>query len=461
MSFSCENLYTVEPDASVHKLHVPPNDNLHSGNTMKRIVLLLLTLLPLSIVSAQLFQARLVSSAYGWQRFDTVGVSSNHLFGHQSLQLSLATQNVSLHSYMQGYNDFQGPLKNDPQFRLYNLYVKGSDILGLVDVSAGRQMVFAGVGNGTIDGGVASLKFFDSSIKLTGYYGFLPPPRYKAEVIRDRSDNLMTGSQLVISAFDFLQASASYVRKRIQPESYNATRRDSLFNPYIVEIKPSASAEEYASGDVNIEYGGFVSAFARYDYDMLLEKTSRMQIFTRVKPLDDLGITAEYLRREPRLSYNSIFWVFAYNTLQEWELGTEYALTSSWQVFGRFGSLSYGDENSNRITVGINGRYISLSVTRNAGYGGEISAASMNAAYPLFDNTLTPTLLVNYAQYKLNESATKLDGALSVGAGAVFRPFPTLSLDAQTQWIQNKIYKNDVRIFVRASYFLSQQLNIY
>jgi len=43
----------------------------------------------------------------------------------------------------------------------------------------------------------------------------------------------------------------------------------------------------------------------------------------------------------------------------------------------------------------------------------------------------------------------------------VFRPIPVLSLDAQGQWIQNKIYKNDIRLFVRASYLFSQQLGLF
>jgi hypothetical protein len=62
--------------------------------------------------SAQFFQLRLVSSAYTWQRQDTVGQSSHHLFGYQTAQLSLSKENISLHTYMQGFNDFSGPLKN-------------------------------------------------------------------------------------------------------------------------------------------------------------------------------------------------------------------------------------------------------------------------------------------------------------------------------------------------------------
>jgi hypothetical protein len=176
--------------------------------------------------------------------------------------------------------------------------------------------------------------------------------------------------------------------------------------------------------------------------------------------MEPLSLTGEYIHREPRLSYNSIFWVFAYNTISEYELGAEYAICKDWQVFGKFGSVSYGDDNSNRVTLGGSMKYASASFSWNTGYGGELAAFSVNAGYPLFDNKLTPTIMVGYAHYKL-ESNVPTSDALSGAIGAVYRPIPALSLDAQVQWIQNKIYSNDVRLFLRGSYYLSEHLNIF
>jgi len=67
---------------------------------------------------------------------------------------------------------------------------------------------------------------------------------------------------------------------------------------------------------------------------------------------------------------------------------------------------------------------------------------------------------VGYAHYKLDSNAPISD-ALSGAIGAVYRPIPVLSLDAQVQWIQNKIYNNDVRLFLRGSYYLGEHLNIF
>lgn len=410
---------------------------------------------------AQRFQARLVSSAYAWERQDSVGTSSQHLFGYQTVQLSLAGEDLSFHTYVQGFNDFTGPVKNDPLVRLYNFSFKWSNIANIGELTFGREVVFAGVGNGIIDGGIVGAKFFDSRLRVKGYYGLLPAPRMKAEFIGDRKNNFMTGGQIVGSPVEFAQVSLSYTKKNIKPDAYVATRRDSLFNPYTIEIKPTAEAEEYLSGDASIDYADFVSGYARYDYDVLLEKMSRLQLFTRVKVFEPLSVTGEYIQREPRLSYNSIFSVFAYNTLKEYEVGAEYTLPWNVQVFGKYGSVSYGDgETSEHITLGANSKHASLSLSRNIGYAGELSAASVTVGYPLCDNKVTPTFMLGYARYKLSENAT-LDNALSMALGTVYRPIQALSFDTQLQWVQNKIYNKDVRLFVRVSYFFSHQLGIF
>lgn len=437
---------------------------------MKKLTaLIVLVVVSASGVHAQRLQARFVASAYTWERQDTIGKSSQHLYGFGTMQLSLSGERLSLHTYVQGFNDFAGPLSNNPTLRLYNLYLKWANIGNLVDVSLGRQAVFAGVGNGTIDGGLASAKFFDSRIKLTGYYGALPAERYEAKLIDNTDKNYLAGGQLSGSPLDFAQFSVSYMQKKIKPETYVGIRRDSLFNPYSVEIKPSATAEEYISGDLSLDYKDFVSGYVRYDYDVLLDKNSRVQVFTRVKPfqsldvkaLQPLSLTGEYLQREPRLLFNSIFSAFAFTTLKEYEIGAEYALGTQWQVFAKYGAVSYNDGDSHQMTVGVNSDHVSLSVTRDDGKGGELSAASLSVAGPFFENKLTPTVMLSYAHYKLSEYSTRLDEALSISLGAVYRPIRVLSFDVQAQLIHNKIYNNDLRLFIRVSYLLSQQLAIF
>jgi len=410
---------------------------------------------------AQLVQLRLVSSANAWQRQDTVGLSSNHLFGYQTAQLSVAGKHLSFHTYMQGFNDFAGPIKNDGTVRFYNFYLKYANLFNMTDLSLGRQAVFAGVGNGTIDGGVAAVRILDSKIKVLGYYGALPAAGQKFEMNADQKNNNMFGGQIVGTLVDFTKLSLSYMQKNVKPESYWAQRAyDSTYATHEVEISPNAVAEEYVSGDLSIDYKR-VSAYARGDVDLNLSKLSKIQLFTRVKVMEPLSLTGEYIRREPRLSYNSIFWVFACNTMSEFEIGAEYSVCRNCQVFGKYGSVSYGEgDNSNRVTVGGSIKYVSASLSWNTGYGGELAAVSANAGYPLLNNSLTPTVMVGYAHYKLSSDAPTAN-ALSAAVGAVYRPIPALSVDVQAQWVNNKVYSNDMRLFLRGSYYLSERLNIF
>ncbi|MBM4169183.1 MAG: hypothetical protein FJ215_08520 [Ignavibacteria bacterium] len=428
-----------------------------------RQAFLLLALLALcsEAAIAQRLQARFVTSAYAWERQDTIGTSSSHLYGFQTVQLSLAGSSLAFNSYMQAFNDFDGPFKNDPQLKFCHLNLQWKNIGGVGDLHVGRQAVYAGVGVGAIDGVKTGVKLFDSRIRLNAYGGSLVPAGYKLELIKEASDNMMYGGQIQFLPAENAQIAVSYLNRTIKPSAYKAFRRDSLFNPYLVEIKPGASSEQYLGVDVNLVVDGRTTIYGRYDYDLDFERMARGEVFARFQLMDRFAVTGEYLRREPRLSYNSFFSVFAYNTLTELEAGLEYEPFRGWHTFARFGTVSYGGETTQRITAGIQGSYVGVSMTRNATYGGELSAASLHASYPFCSGMLTPTIMASYAEYKLSEFAKDLDGTLAIGGGIVFRPMQSLSFDGQIQWVNNKIYQDDMRLMLRGSFFISEHLTIF
>lgn len=412
--------------------------------------------------TAQVLQGRLVTSAYGWQRQDTVGSSSNHLYGYQTVQLSLTKGDYSVSTYLQGWNDFAGPLKNEGKLRLYNLYFKWRNIADLGELTLGRQAVFAGVGVGTIDGINATARLLQNKVKIVGYAGPLAPADLGAQPTDNLWDNAMYGGQVVFAPLEYGQVSVSYMKRNLQPQSYMATRYDPNTGPYLMEIRPSASNEEYLSGDVSGQYD-FFYGYLRYDHDLLMEKMSRFQFFTRVKPIDRVGVTVEYVQREPRVSYNSIFSAFTFNSLKDIELGLEYEVPyiPDLQVFGKYGEVNYGDEKSTQLTGGAAWKYVSANASIISGYNGKINAASLNAGYPLFENMITPTVNFSYGRYKLSQYDLHRTVAWSGALGVVYRPVPVFSVDTQVQWIQNKIYKNDVRLFFRASYLLNERLTLF
>ena len=424
-----------------------------------RIALLLLIALPVSL-SAQRLQGRFVTSAYAWDNQGTIDSSVSHLYGYQTLQLSYATEDIQLNTYLQGFNDFAGPLKNDFQFRLYNLFLKWRNIGGIGELNVGRQYISAGAGNGVVDGALGSVRLWDAKLRLVGFWGILAPMGMKAEIREDAGDNSLFGGQIILSPVPEAQVSVGYAQKKMKSPSYKTTRPDSLFNPFPVEINPSAEEEQTLSGELRVDSPNFLSGYFRYDFDIKTEKTARFHLFARGRIVDDLWATGEYLQREPRIAFNSFFSVFAYSEIRDYELGLEYAVTSDLRVFGKYGAVSYGEEDQWRVTLGGSWKYFSASISHNTGDNGRISALSLNAGYPLWDRMLTPTLAVSYANYKLSQY-DDLDNALSIAPGVVYRPLSWLSLDTQVQWLQNSIYKNDLRVMVRASYFFSERLDVF
>jgi hypothetical protein len=424
-----------------------------------RITLLLLIALPISL-SAQRLQGRFVTSAYAWETQSTLDSSVSHVYGYQTLQLSYATGDVQLNTYLQGFNDFAGPYKNDFQFRMYNLFLRWRNIGRVGELSVGRQYIAAGPGNGIIDGALGSVRLWDSKVRLVGFWGILAPAGMKAEIRENASENALYGGQLILEPVPEARVSVGYSQKKMKAPSYTTTRPDSLFNPYPVEINPSAEQEQYLSGELRVESPKVLSGYFRYDFDVNTEKTSRFQLFARGRIVDDLWATGEYLQREPRIAYNSFFSAFTYSEIKDYEVGLEYGIASDMRVFGKYGAVSYGDEDQWRLTVGGSWKYISASISHNTGDDGRISALSLNAGYPLWNRMLTPTLAVTYASYKLSQY-DDLNDALSVAPGVVYRPVGWLSVDGQMQWLQNTIYKNDLRFMVRASYFFSERLEIF
>jgi hypothetical protein len=250
------------------------------------------------------------------------------------------------------------------------------------------------------------------------------------------------------------------MNKRMIRKPYDAVRLDSLLNPRIIVINSLPLAEELASVDLEYALPSF-SVQAKSEYDFFTNDLSRLQAFTRVNVMDELGVTAEYILRQPRVAYNSIFSVFNVNSTSELEGGLEYRPCAQTFLFARFGQVAYeGDESSQRIVVGGSYDFVSATLTKNLGYAGDLNGISVQAVCPMFERMLTPTIGGGYASYKLSKDDPS-QTVVSAMAGVVYRPVRTFSTDLQVQWMNNPLYNSDVRIFVKATYWLNEQLNLF
>jgi len=414
----------------------------------------------LSTAFSQRINARFVTSMYAWQRDDAIDVQNTYVFGYQAVQFDVYQKDVSLHTYFQGFNDFGSLTSSGPEVRLYNLYLKASNIANVLDISLGRQPVYAGVGFGTIDGVLSRLQFASGKVVLVGYAGAVPPPYQKVAVIGDVNKNFMAGGQIIASPLDGGRIAVSYMNSKSEQPSYFAIRRDSLNNALGTFVTPEAYSDQFVGVDASYQASAPVSAYGRYEYDLNFEHISRAQLFSRVSVTDQVAVTGEYIYRSPRIPFHSYFSIFPRNSVQEIEGGVEYSLSPLWKVFGRIARVSYTFDDNRRYTAGVSNEYGTVSYSGSVGFDGKLNSFSAQCFYPLFERMFVPTLGVAYAEYRLSWDSP--DEQVFAGiVGATVRPMPAFSFDLQFQALNNRIVQHDVRFFARANYWFSEQLKLF
>lgn len=421
---------------------------------MKKLILVFLLAIN-TIVFAQNINGRFSSSVYTFERYDSLNSSENYVRAYEMLNLNLNYDKFSVRSYMNLETDLTKEQISDPRLRFYNLYLEARDLLNIATVKVGRQPIINNVVGGLFDGGSVTLKHSD--YKLNAFYGGNVPAYQKLEITNNIKDNFIMGGKFTTTVIPNSQLSVGYVNKNFKPDSYFAGRLDPNLNLIEVEIENKSNQYQFVTGELNYIMPEIVQAFFRYDYDLNFNQSSRFEFDARTEAVKDLGLNVYYNFREPKIRYNSIFSVFDYGNTHEVELGADYKINRMITVIGKFGNVQYKDENSQRIGIGLSTSYGSVNYRKTFGYAGELDAVSIYSGYTLFDGLLTPSVGLSYTNYKLSPDAES-NSITSLLVGTNIRPFRMLSFDLQGQYMDNKIYKNDLRLFFKLNYWFN--LNI-
>ncbi len=425
---------------------------------MKLKLFVIILLVSVTQASGQFVTGRLTTSFYGWQGRDVNDAKLNFLRGYENVQFDATSGQFSFGTNLQVSNDFATKIVTDPELRLSSLVFRVRRIADVFDFSLGRQFVFAGVGNGIIDGANMKFSFLQGKLGAHIYGGYNVVETRSLNWKKSLADNSLFGAQVTGSPTDNLLLGVSYMNRRRSPDAFTVVRLDSLFNPYQVVLNSTPYEEEYASVDANYDISSTINVYGRGDYDVNLERLSRAELNARVGVLSSLYVTANVLHREPRLAYNSVFAVFNSNSTQEVEGGLEYNISPSFRTYARFAYVDYRDDNSQRITIGGFYEFISVSFTHNIGFAGDLNGVALQAVYPLQDRVFVPMLALGYGSYKISPDAETND-VVNGSIGLTYRPVPSLSADIQAMYMQNRLYSNDTRIFLKVNYWFSTKLN--
>ena len=421
---------------------------------MKKFILLL-CLVTASFITAQNKNGRITSSVYTFERYDSLNSSENYLRAYEMLNLNFNYKKLSVRSYFNLENDFSTEMISDPRLRFYNLYVEARDLLNFATIKLGRQPIINSVAGGIYDG--ASLTLKKKEYKLNAYLGGSVPAYQKFELIENFDDNLLYGGKFTASIKPNIQMALGYVNKNVKSTKYLADRLDPNLNPIQVEIENKSNQYEFVTGEVNYNQKGLVSIFTRYDYDINFEQTSKFEFDARTDAVENWALNLYYNYRQPKIRYNSIFAVFDYGNTHEIELGADYKINSMFTVMGKLANVQYKSENSQRVGIGLSTPYGNINYRKTLGYAGELDAVSLYSGYTFFDGLLTPSVGLSYTSYKLSPDA-ETNNLTTLLVGTNIRPFRTLSFDLQGQYMDNKIYKDDLRVFFKLNYWFNLNL---
>lgn len=414
-----------------------------------------LVLLAQNFVLPQTINGRLTSSVYSFERFSIPGVSNNYLRAYELINLNFNRDNFTLKTYFNLESDITKDLKTDPRFRVYNFYIEARNVSDIISFRLGRQPIINSVVGGLFDGIYTQISKGD--LKFNAYYGGNVPPYQKFETTDDWENDFIIGGQISTTALKNFKIDLGYVNKNFKPQEYNAIRLDEDLNPITVLIRNKSNQYQFAYAQVAYELTNYFSVDTRYDYDINFEKTSKVELYGNFNQIKNLNLNLYYNYREPKVRYNSIFSIFDYGNTQEVEAGGDYTIDENFTISAKYGYVKFKDDNSQRATAGISTKYGTLSYRKSMGYAGELDALSAYSAHTFLNGLLTPSIGISYTTYKVSKDSEK-NNLINVLAGFNLRPFRSLSFDAQGQFMNNKIYKNDYRFLFKVNYWFNTNL---
>lgn len=417
--------------------------------------MVLLTALFTASLSSQQVTGRFGTAVYGWKMFDSSHAAQTIARAYETFQLAVTRGNVTVQTAGIGEMNLNSPFGDLGDVRVSNLFLRWKNVIRTIDLSLGRIPVFAGVGNGIVDGAMLKIR---PGLRWNGtvYGGANVLQNLTGIQSANQLDgNYFFGGEMGGAVGWETRFTLSYMNRRMSVPEYYGVRPDSVFNPIRVLLSPEPRSEQYASADVRYEPWENGSLTGRYDYDLNFKRSLRAELFARVPVTGVLALTGNYIYREPWLQYHTFFDVFPVTSVSEYEGGLEFAFMPSLWIFGRFAYVRYTDDNAKRYTVGFNSFYCGASYAGSAGYAGDLNGLNLRMRYPLCDRKFIPSVQLAYSSYKLSPYDS-LQSVFSIAGGVQYSPIPDIALNVQLQWLNNPLYAHDVRIFGMIDYWFSR-----
>jgi hypothetical protein len=405
---------------------------------------------------AQTFHGRLTTSLYAWERLPSDSTDAQHLraYGLGIFHLEeLADPRFSVHTYISVHGDLAEEVNEVANYRIFNLYGQWRDRARGFEARVGRMRVYSGVGNVAIDGAFASYRVRQFGT-IEGYGGVQVPLAGDADIAA--WDDRAYGARATLDRYRDLRLALSFVHRNREPLEYD--------EPGIYtgrELELPAEQEQIYGADASWRFRPGASVHGRLEVDATQRRVKwGSGILSLAPPGTPWTADLEYFHRAPSLYGNSLLSVFDGGDYDEISGRAGYWLNPRLHLFGNVAATFFEDDDSERMSLGVERGLLSVSYQHRTGYGGDLDGLSGSYRRPL-----RPWIEVRadggIAWIQLDDELDDSNVSGTVSAGAQIRPRRDVTFDLEVQNLSQDIasqsaftgYTHDWRGLLRVTYW--------
>ncbi len=308
--------------------------------------------------------------------------------------------------------------------KVYNSHIGWRTPWMRTELRLGRQFIYSGVINGTIDALFLSVSPIKKlNLKIVG--GVVAPLDRKAELIQWNDGNVLGGyaSYHFNSAF---KSDLSYFQK---------TRRDNL---YWQQVGTSLS-------------GKFNQFFYRFKYDHNLLTSQYQAIRTNLTYYLNLwSFSAEFNSQKPRVYEDSFFSIFKIKAHNQVRVAATRNI-AQYQIGLQLINTRFDEgEISNQLISTFSNKWGVIGLIYQNGYAGDNTGIYAKINYQILSNL---KLNIYSSHYKYERQSVQIsEAATAFSSGLQYNLLKTLRLGFQVQESVNSVYESDLRGLFRLNY---------
>lgn len=401
---------------------------------------------------ATVLSGRVGLSSYMWERSELDSTDTRHWQNSGTIGLRLGRiggNDLEIVTTMRGRLDSRSQGDNVDGYHVYDLYARWRKLAGAVDASIGRHRISWASGSVGIDGGSADFRFW-KAWEIGGYLGSLLPAdgRFKPT---DFDEGHALGARIGSRSKQLGTVFLTFAERRLQ-RTYGSLDVDNL-------------ASRNFGLDWRKPVQHFGSIYGNLLYDQIRSRIERTHLSVRWDATPTISVQGQFRYRRPGLAYNSVFWVFGDTEYREGRLRLFIRVNENWTLSVGGALVDIGDDNAQRLDLGVSHRYVSLMVNTKTGASGTTVALSGDLMYPLSD-LWTLRGGSHYSKYELIEDQVEANAEASVWAGVRWQWMPQSSWDLEAQFLTQDLKTmasfagdaSDFRIIARFSWWFFNRL---